>query len=549
MTIYRLNRLLIAVIAAITIIGAVVWDVYTPAAEDDFYYREVIRPDFNPATQTWPGGNEDITTLPQAWESIKNHTVYNGRLANFLHILMQPAGHTAESVLLGLCIGALFVLLCMCIRSFSGKMTVAGIIAATLSFWIILPWHDSFQSMAFQCNYVLPSLAMVGMMLLYSRATAPVTWRRAALYTLALLCPWLHEGFGCTAIAYFAAAALVPSLRPLRKTAIITVCALCAGLALNMVCGTTNRIAGNENAGGFTLQILVQVGTALWPSILACAVAASTLFRKSADSTKQAAIYVPLLAGALAGVALALVFKRGDRVLWPCNIFCIIIICTACNGISMKQHAQRLTALAGIAFTMLYAWWMAEQCVWNKRVGDETRAIERMHGKRNSTSPTVFFTEHIPAETIPYRLCGVTGQPLENGWSVECAGTYLSGRTGGVLVLPQELEGLGFDEWPAVPGSNKLRGIYPMIAARDSAETRLFIRFGAYNDNASPVSKALAFIKNRGTTGAADSVMARATPLRIILPDGTAVFRYCPEALPRTVAGRKFISIDEISQP
>lgn len=134
MTANRIDRILIALIAAITAIGAVVWDIYTPYTVDDYFYREIIRADFSPTTETWPGGNEDITTLPQAWESIKNHTVYNGRLANFLHILMQPAGRTAESVLLGLCIGALFLLLCKCIRSFSGPLTVPGIIAATLSF-------------------------------------------------------------------------------------------------------------------------------------------------------------------------------------------------------------------------------------------------------------------------------------------------------------------------------------------------------------------------------------------------------------------------------
>ncbi len=549
MTANRIDRILIALIAAITAIGAVVWDIYTPYTVDDYFYREIIRADFSPTTETWPGGNEDITTLPQAWKSIKNHTVYNGRLANFLHILMQPAGRTAESVLLGLCIGALFLLLCKCIRSFSGPLTVPGIIAATLSFWIILPWHDTFQSMAFQCNYVLPSLVMLGMILLYSHASDLMSWRKPALYTLALLCPWLHEGFGCTAIAYFAAAALIPSLRPLRKTAIIVVAALCAGLALNLVCGTSNRIAGNESGGSFTMQTVVQVGSALWPFILAGAVAALMLFRKNGDRAKRARIYMPLLAGTLACAALALVFKRGDRVLWPCNTLCIIILCTAFNNMVLKRHAHRLTALAGAAFTVLYAWWFTEQCVWNKRVGDETRAIERIHGKHNSASPTVFFTGHIPTESIPYWLCGITAQPLENGWNVECAGTYLIGRTGGVLVLPKELEGIDFNEWPKVPGANKLRGIYPMIAARDSADTRLLIRFGAYNNNTSPVNKALAFVKNRGTIGATDSVTACATPLRIILPDSTTVFRYCPEALPRTTAGHKFISIDEIPQP
>ena len=40
----RINRLLAVLIAAITVIGAVVWDCYTPYCSDDCYYRMVFKP-------------------------------------------------------------------------------------------------------------------------------------------------------------------------------------------------------------------------------------------------------------------------------------------------------------------------------------------------------------------------------------------------------------------------------------------------------------------------------------------------------------------------
>ena len=57
------------------------------------------------------------------------------------------------------------------------------------------------------------------------------------------------------------------------------------------------------------MQTVVQVGSALWPFILAGAVAALMLFRKNGDRAKRARIYMPLLAGTLACAALALVFS------------------------------------------------------------------------------------------------------------------------------------------------------------------------------------------------------------------------------------------------
>lgn len=543
MTANRINRILIALIAAITVIGAVVWDYYTPYTADDYFYREIIRDDFAPTTETWPGANEDITTLPQAWESIKNHTVYNGRLANFTHILMQPAGRTAESIFLGLCIGALFLLLCRCIRSFSGTLTVPGIIAATLSFWIILPWHDTFQSLDFQCNYVLPSLVVVILILLFKKSNGTGTRQKILIFLLAVSCSWLHEGFGCAAFAYFLTTALYPTENHSRKYSLFIATAIAVGIMVNLACGTANRISNSEGSGSFTVQILVQVGLDLWPFALsATTVGLALLCKKSRFRKKYAYIYVPLFAGTVGGLLLSIVFKSGARMLWPCNLFCLLVICSLFNDISHNAN-KKWQSVIGLIFVPLYAWWMTQQCIWNKNIGDESRIIEQQHGANRDLAPTVFYLNHIPGNKIPYWLAKLTQQPLDGGWNSECFGTYLSGRCGSVLVLPPTLENLPFESWPRIPGNSHLRGAYPMMAARDSADLRLTIKYGEYSNNISPATRLLMLIKNRGITKG-DSVRVKTTALRIILPDGSTAYRYCPEPLPRTVEGRHFAAID-----
>ena len=203
-----------------------------------------------------------------------------------------------------------------------------------------------------------------------------------------------------------------------------------------------------------------------------------------------------------------------------------------------------MQAIVGIIFVCIYAWWMTQLCVWNKRIGDEHRQIEVVHGPYGTDAPTVFFMHHTADREIPYWLMTIVRQQLDCIWGAQNTGTYLQGRTGSVLVLPPALEGKTLEEWPKVPGNNNLRGIYPMMACRDSAKVQFNIKFGSTTANISPANRALMFIKSRGHIPATDSIVAGVAAHRIILPDGSTAYRYCPEPLPRTVEGRHFAAID-----
>ncbi len=38
-----------------------------------------------------------------------------------------------------------------------------------------------------------------------------------------------------------------------------------------------------------------------------------------------------------------------------------------------RNALPRVQAIVGIIFVCIYAWWMTQLCVWNKRIGDEHR--------------------------------------------------------------------------------------------------------------------------------------------------------------------------------
>ncbi len=59
----RINRLLVAIIAAITVIGAVAWDVYTPYTTDDYVCRMVFSDHFVPHVDEWPCDSMEIVTV------------------------------------------------------------------------------------------------------------------------------------------------------------------------------------------------------------------------------------------------------------------------------------------------------------------------------------------------------------------------------------------------------------------------------------------------------------------------------------------------------
>lgn len=540
----RTNKILIWAIAAITVIGALVWDLYTPYTTDDNYYREVLKPhSYN--NDGWISFDREIETFADAWESIDNHRDYNGRLANFIHILFQPTGRVPEATVLGLLIGACFLMLYIVSRRGSGVPQPLGIASAAVIFWLVPTWHDQFQSLDFQINYIPASL--ITLILIYYAPALKESGkgRLAALAALAYICGWMHEGFGCVGMVLFAVYALTEGAGSRKRILIIMAC-LAAGVATGLLAGTCSRIA-YETEGAMTLsrQLFVQLTLAMWPELLASALLVLYIIARRHKARALAVEYAPVVAAMWAGVAMAAILGMSNHIFWIAHLFAAVVLCSLCCR-AARKIGPKVQAGIGVLFTIAYAAWMVELCMWSKITGDEVRKVFSIHGTPGPDKAKVFYMDYHRDADIPFRLMGVVRQPLDHPSCAFLLGSYLRGNVGSVLVLPPELEGRTFEEWPAISADGKLRGVYPMMAVRDSSDMSLMMYFGDVRNNITPAERFFIAVKG---AGASDSIEAGVGLLPVVLPDGSLVYRCDPEPLPRSIAGRKFISADVRREP
>lgn len=540
----RTEKFLAILVAAITVVGAILWDIYTPYSADDNYYRLVIRPDVT-ADSDILTTTEEITDYSQAWRSIDNHRGYNGRLANFIHILFQPLPRTLETVILGLCIGLMYFLLILsAARRGRAPANVAGVCLVAMAMWLVLPWYDQFQSADFQINYIPASvLTLLLVCNLPGRPLSPTA--RAAFCLVGVLCSWLHEGFGAVLIIYFTAVAVLGA--PSRRTSLLMIAALLAGIILNILLGTGIRIGVHvdEATGAPTMQFLTRAIPAMWPEFLATAAVILIIYRKRRAVPLRALAlqWLPLLLAAWAGVCMALIVSLIDHVMWPAHLFAATTICAAAFVWlrNMGRHAQ--IAVGGF-FAAIYLCWMSALCIWSKRTGDDVRHVFEIHGHPSPTAPTVFFHDYHHDADIPFWLMGIVRQPLDHNGCAFIMGLYMQQRSGTLLMLPSRLEGRPFEEWPGIPGHNGLRGIYPMLAARDSLSFSLLLKYGPAGPNTAPADRLFMALRNGVRSPA--SIRVKTKPVPVIMPDGTTIYRYEYEPLPRTITGRPFLSADTL---
>ena len=264
----------------------------------------------------------------------------------------------------------------------------AAFIVATV--WTILPWFDDLQSHDFQFNYVVPSVVLLIMIYIYPTVSTG-RQHRILLFVLAVVCTWLHEGFGCVGAIYFMVAGIMQ--RNIR-TMVITVSGLAVGLGINMLLGTATRVSDTTTPCYFDVQTGIRLAIQIWPyalSIAALALAA-LLCSKEARITlfKQTG---PLMAGATAGILMAVAMWRAERVLWCADLFCVRVICILAD-LALRRAGNRIQIIAGSIFILAYSWWISELCVWEKRIGDDIRRIETIHGAPGNGAPTVYSCLH-----------------------------------------------------------------------------------------------------------------------------------------------------------
>ncbi|MCM1066076.1 MAG: hypothetical protein NC418_00700 [Muribaculaceae bacterium] len=536
------GHIIVVLIVAVTAIGAVVWACRAPWAYDDWYYRLTVNPELTIDSNVNPGIDPEVTTLGEALTSIRNHFSYNGRLANFIHILFQPAGHTVEAVCMGACVALMLLCFCAFARK-SGRLPSAlGAMLCALLLWVQYPWVEGMVAMSYLMNYIPPAVLLLALVLWHGRYAGGSRAVKVGLWLLAFAASWSNEGNGAVLCVFFAVSAMLSRGR-LRASSLVLLSALLAGLALNLILGTGGRAVSQLSTAWALPAFWLAFAEELWPIVLATAAAAVKVWRSKARGAELKGL-LPALCAMYAGIVPGVLLCRGERVLWSAYLFASVILIVSLRDFTSRRGVWRQVVIPG-AFVIVYALWMGELCRWQLLVGRETAMIEERFGGRNGAGASVVYGKHVANNDIPYWLMGVVHNPLDTQWGTIMMGLFLSPEMAAPMVLPPDLDGVHFADWPRVPGNSGWRGAWPMVG--DTAEPRdifLMATFGPARAQ-SPLERLLTYIKY-GERADTIAVGLHFVCNRATMADSTEIYRMTPEHLPRTARHRPLLRLDTL---
>lgn len=537
----KLSRAITILLLGLTFVGAVAWFVSTPASFDDYIYRCIIDP--SKGWKEWSGLGDSIETFDDALVTVGNHFKYcKGRLSNVFMILTQPIGTGFCEGLVILSLAALLILLPLASvgRRWPQPLTV---VAMVMLFGGALPWYNMLQSLAFRANYVIPSATFVAMLLLLNREQ----WKRgalAALMLLAFLTAWLHESFGIAAGAYVLVLWLMSLKQPQAKVIFFCGVSIAAGFAINLLCGTLSRASYIPNYWGYMMyaihfhwRIIV---TQQWPEALALLFAGIVWFKYPRERKQTLRRWLPMFIAMLPAIVMAICLDFQDRIFWANHLMSIIIISTCLDRL-LADHRLRLQSAIALIFSLGYIWWLTELVVWEQRIAAEMQNYERLAGGKKAMKSYVLFAPFTPSDSIPGYLNDIVLSPMEDRWGALAFTKYFSADSCLTLVLPDTLAGKPFEQWPAIPGNNDFRGVWPMIGSRQPHDFSLI--------HASPDTRRMLLTDRLlyHLGGQRDSVVVILFNMPVILADGDTIYRHTIKEYPRSFHRRTILSVDSVS--
>ncbi len=462
-----LDRLILIILIAATVIGACVWMLSTTTYQDDWCYRHATTGTDEQAFFDCEGPL--LTSVADLPQSMLNHArLVNDRLPNLLMAPLSMLPRPGVALLCGLLMALLLILLTQIYPrhpygrasgTFLMPQSIHLSLLAVILFLTAFPWYDHFQSIAFQLNYIPPSILAC---LIITRLG-----RRSALFTAALcfITGWWHEEFGIAVGVYVLADAVIN--RRDRRITCGLLAAVALGVALAMAGGLASRIIDAFTTGGYVRQPLgtVRFLTQLWPLWLAIILFTVALFRRRADR-RYLSIAVPSLTAAIVVACLVPLHGVVDRGLWPCHLFAVIAILATADLLAPKRPSRIEQAIVCI-FTLLYMAWLAALVTEQRRITSEQQALSAAAGQAAADSTDIIFTDITRPADQSVLLLGIP----TNATFFEYDGNRFFHRAHDrstyhmLAVLPAECRGKDFDEWPRIPGRNDLRGRWPVLVS------------------------------------------------------------------------------------
>lgn len=536
------NACLAWLLIGIYIAGGSLWSWYAPSCIDDYTYDKVPVEYTRESFDRCDG--RPVKTISDSFDAIGHVMVVdNGRLANFVHILFSPFDPVVERV--ANCVALALMTLLMCVLAGKNNRITPGATALTLAgLWIVLPWYDGMQALVFQTNYVWASALLCAGWLLWSRRERLTGTALTATALLMLILGWWHEGFAVAILAYMIAD-MAFNPKPSRRRSLLLIAAAATGLVCNLGFGTVTRMAThgtlNGNAGHFG-ELLTGIIFDIWPVFLAIVLAAVAIIRAGNERSVLIRHLAPWFVSMIVLLAMSFVLQMYGRTFWPALLVAILINV----WMSRRMFHIPATALAAvlIAFAALSVWWFFQLVTIERKVrlaydGFVAQLTSyREEGRRSN----VVYGALGGSDAIPWYLFGIPDTFEENPEGAKYLANNFGYYNNVIVMLPDSLRGRSFDQLPEYEGNTRLRGVWPVLLAPDSASTGvLHATVCEPGTEMNPVNKLLALC-----SGDAHEVTYPLAAWRfpVTMPDGQEVFVSYIVKRPRTKRYRTVLRLD-----
>ncbi len=418
----------------VTLIGALLWQLFTPDTIEDLAMRFVDAP-CGPPTVAIDSPSMLVTALCRFVE------YDNSRLANLLYITLTTLPDPLTDVLCAVGVAALLFLIIK-LSARGESPTAPFVAAASMMFLALLPWYDHMEVSDYQLNYVVSSA--VGF-------AALLAWRHekyALSVAVTFLAAWMHEALAVALAAYF----LIGLIENRSRLNVSVFIASLLGFAVNISPAVINRV-NTVGTGAEPLNIISIFTSAVAVAIFLVVFIVNIRCRRVAMFRMTA-----ILAAVIATSACALVGRVYDRAFWFADAFSILGILTYLAEIK----STGLTRTISSVWLAVYALFWSQVCVWEYRVGTEHSEVN----DRVASGETIVFKDMTADDQVPWwTLDFVQARNsvyAENHWQAIMSPAH----SDFYAVLPSRFADRDFDDWDKIPGDNPFRGEIPYLFSR-----------------------------------------------------------------------------------
>lgn len=558
----RFYRIFLATVIIITIVGAGAWLCSTNRYLDDYNYEhQLAGPD---PEDYWESRGEPIVTWSDAIATAADHYRYiNGRLANIAVILLQPLPRTVAAIIAALGLGWWLALM-IGLAGRRHRQSVWLIAAAVLLMWTAFPWYDSFQSIAYQFNYTLASAWLLTVIWLVRPGSAPAHGARAiGEIAVAVVAGWWHEAFGLTLLGILATQWYLGAEKPhLRRHIIKIGTGVAVGVCLCVFSGTLARTKASAGLIDYTMlpfmatRLLSQIWVLVVAIIAVIVYCAARRHKRceNAGAHPLLTTVAPYIVGGVLNLAMMLMIMSSGRALWPamlCGVMTLLCVVSAYCG---NQSLTRTVSATAVVLAVVYSLWWAGIVTWQRKVSDSLVRLEQSLAAASREGASLAWAD-LPYDQ-PWWTAGLTSlTTMRDNLATKCLSSYYKLPGLYHAALPADYADKPVAEWDTIAGNNDLRGRWPQVVGLAphgqpayfvdtwSRTSYWRVTVGEPLRSATPLNRLLHGIKHLlGRND--DTVRLQVRSIALPMPDGDSCYIYYHEAMPRTMTGRRIVSID-----